>query len=137
MTKKPFFHKFQHLYYEQNRKNQRAYSANVWRKNPKNILDFKAGGLICDALHGMRKSQFWKILFSYSIEDLIEHLENKFDDKMNWKNYGFYWVVDHKKPRSLFKYENTESLEFKECWALENLQPMEKIANIKKGNKYN
>ena len=26
--------------------------------------------------------------------------------------------------------------EFKKCWALENLQPMEKIANIKKGNKY-
>ena len=54
---------------------------------------------------------------------------------MTWDNYGSYWWIDHIKPRSLFKYEKPEDKEFKECWALKNLQPMEKIANIKKGNK--
>ena len=44
--------------------------------------------------------------------------------------------IDHIKPRSLFKYKKPENKEFKECWALNNLQPLEKIANIKKFNHY-
>ena len=55
---------------------------------------------------------------------------------MNWSNYGSYWWIDHKKSRSLFKYEKTEDQAFKDCWCLANLQPMEKIENIKKGNKF-
>lgn len=55
---------------------------------------------------------------------------------MNWDNYGSYWHIDHIKPISLFKYETAEDPEFKKCWALDNLQPLEKIANLKKGNKF-
>ena len=71
----------------------------------------------------------------YTKDDLVKHLEKQFDDKMNWANYGSYWWIDHIKPRSAFHYTTAEDPEFKECWSLSNLQPMEKIANIKKGNK--
>ena len=48
----------------------------------------------------------------------------------------FYRWVFHIKPKSLFNYTYPEDQEFKDCWALNNLQPMEKIANIKKSNHY-
>jgi hypothetical protein len=71
----------------------------------------------------------------YTPSDLVEHLENQFDDKMNWDNYGDYWVVDHIYPQSLLPYSSLEDENFQKCWALENLQPLEKIANIRKSNK--
>jgi 5-methylcytosine-specific restriction endonuclease McrA len=61
---------------------------------------------------------------------------------MTWDNHGKYekgkkkWQIDHIKPKSLFNFETPEDPEFKECWALENLQPLEAMENIKKGNKF-
>jgi len=46
------------------------------------------------------------------------------------------WHVDHIKPQSLFNFESPEDVEFKQCWALENLQPMSAKENRKKSNKY-
>jgi len=100
-------------------------------------LDTNMGTIISMCLKGKKASRKWENLVSYTLEDLIKHLENLFDENMNWDNYGSYWWIDHKKPRSLFRYTFPEDPEFKKCWALENLQPMEKIANIKKGNLFN
>ena len=117
-----------------------------WRKwnreyfNKKRKLDSKFGldmnmaNAIGLALKGKKRMRKWQDLVDYTFKDLIKHLENQFDDKMNWGNYGSYWWVDHIKARSLFKYETAEDLEFKKCWALSNLQPLEKISNIKKSN---
>ena len=44
--------------------------------------------------------------------------------------------LDHIKPIILFNFNSPEDKEFQECWALNNLRPLEKMANIKKGNKY-
>lgn len=54
---------------------------------------------------------------------------------MNWDNWGAYWHIDHIYPVSLLPYSSMEEDNFKRCWALDNLRPLEKIANIKKGNK--
>ena len=71
----------------------------------------------------------------YSMDELKLHLENLFDDKMSWYNYGSYWHIDHIYPQSLLPYTSMEDDNFKKCWALNNLQPLEAIANIKKSNK--
>ena len=71
----------------------------------------------------------------YSPQDLVEHLERQFDDKMNWDNYGDYWHVDHIYPQSLLPYSSLEDENFQKCWALENLQPLEATENMKKSNK--
>jgi hypothetical protein len=55
---------------------------------------------------------------------------------MTMENYGSYWHIDHIKPRSLFTYTSIEDEQFKKCWALSNLQPLEALENIRKGNKY-
>jgi len=91
---------------------------------------------IRDAIRDRKNNRHWETLVGYTLQDLMRHLESQFDNKMNWDNYGSYWVIDHIKPRSLFHYETAEDPEFKKCWALGNLQPMEKIANIKKSNHF-
>ena len=78
----------------------------------------------------------WEKLVGYKFKDLITHLEKQFDKNMNWNNYGNYWEVDHIKPISLFIFNNEKDKEFKGCWALSNLQPLEKSFNRKKYNKY-
>ena len=66
----------------------------------------------------------------YGPEELIAHLEKLFKPGMSWDNYG-EWHIDHVKPKSWFKAE-----EIKECFALENLQPMWRLENISKNNRY-
>jgi len=54
---------------------------------------------------------------------------------MTWENYGTYWHIDHKIPIAVFNYEKPEDIDFRLCWSLKNLQPLEKIENIKKKDK--
>ena len=107
---------------------------NVWRKKPKNKLNISVQSLIWQALNGQKAGRKWEDLVGYTLNDLVKHLENQFDDKMSWDNYG-KWHVDHKIPRSHFKYETAEDPEFKKCWALDNLQPLWAVDNLKKGNR--
>jgi hypothetical protein len=71
----------------------------------------------------------------YSIEELKVHLELKFNNLMNWENYGMYWHIDHIIPQSTFKFISMLDEEFLKCWALDNLQPLEAAENIRKSNK--
>jgi len=88
------------------------------------------------ALKGKKNGRSWESLVGYTANDLIQHLEKQFDDKMSWDNYGSYWHIDHIKPKSLFAYISESDEEFRKCWALTNLQPLEAKANIKKFNHY-
>jgi len=106
-------------------------------KDPKFRLDQNMGNLIYHSLKSKKAGRRWKTLVDYTLEDLMEYLESQFDDKMKWENYGSYWEVDHIRPRSSFKYTSPEDPEFKECWSLKNLQPLEKVANLRKSNTCN
>ena len=65
------------------------------------------------------------------------HLESKFNDGMSWENYGKEgWHVDHVIPDSWWKYSSTEDGEFKQSWALANLQPLWAFDNYSKSNRY-
>ena len=86
------------------------------------------------AKKGFRK---WEVLVGYSLQDLINHIEPLLiNTTMTWDNYGSEWHIDHIKPKSLFKYDNTDCQEFRDCWALSNLQPLPKLDNIRKGNRW-
>jgi hypothetical protein len=41
----------------------------------------------------------------------------------------------NKIPIAVFNYEKPEDIDFRLCWSLKNLQPLEKIENIKKKDK--
>jgi len=75
----------------------------------------------------------WKYV-DYTPEELRNHLESLFSTGMSWDNYGFYgWHVDHIIPQSSFDYSVEEDI--RECWKLENLQPLWATDNMAKGNK--
>ena len=53
---------------------------------------------------------------------------------MNWDNYGEYWEIDHIKPISLFDLTIEDNMY--KCFNYINTQPLEKIENKIKSNKY-
>lgn len=84
---------------------------------------------------GVKNGRHWEGMVGYSIDQLKAHLEKKFKAGMNWKNFGSYWNIDHKIPVVAFNFNAPGDLDFKRCWALENLQPLEARINFSKGAK--
>lgn len=86
-------------------------------------------------------------LLGYTSEDLHNHLEKLFkknsDNRglMSWDNIGEVWHIDHIRPCASFVfYNNDGSINYKaikECWKLENLQPMYKEDNERKSAWFN
>jgi hypothetical protein len=108
------------------------------RKNPIYRVRFNVSRQILHALKRVEGSKHGESVLSkldYTPQQLKEHLESQFDEKMNWDNYGSYWHIDHIYPQSLLPYESLEDDNFKKCWELNNLRPLEAIENIKKSNK--
>ncbi len=109
------------------------------KEDPKYKLELNISSSIRDDLKNRNASKAfikWEIYTGYSIDQLKEHLEKHFKPEMNWENHGSYWHIDHIRPKSWFKYTSPNDEDFKKCWSLENLQPLEAKLNIIKGNKY-
>jgi hypothetical protein len=70
---------------------------------------------------------------NYTINDLKVHLENQFIDNMSWSNYGTNWHIDHIIPQSDLPYISMEDNNFKICWSLDNLRPLDAKQNIVDG----
>jgi len=105
------------------------YTKEYWLKKK---LSNNISTLIYHSLKGNKKGYHWEKIVSYTLKDLMVHLESLFKDGMSWENYG-KWHLDHIRPVSSFKFSSYEDKEFKECWALENLQPLWAKENLKKG----
>jgi len=98
-------------------------------------LNNNISGAMRRSLKGNKSGRHWETLVGYTLQELKLYLEKQFDLFMTWENQGSYWHIDHVVPVSWFKFTKSEDEGFKKCWALENLQPMEGIENIKKGNR--
>jgi hypothetical protein len=81
--------------------------------------DFKAGSAVRD--------------LGCSIAELKLHLERQFDENMTWENWGPYWHIDHVKP--LASFDLTDRVQFLQAVHWSNLQPLEKIENLRKGKR--
>jgi len=86
------------------------------------------------SLKGNKENQHWENLVGYTLIELKKHLENLFTKGMSWINYG-EWHVDHIIPISLWEFKIPKDREFKQCWALANLQPLWASENFSKGNR--
>ena len=77
----------------------------------------------------------------YTPEELKIHIESLWEPWMSWDNYGKFdknrttWQIDHIIPQSKLPFESFDDENFKKCWDLKNLRPLETTANLKKGNK--
>jgi len=106
------------------------------RGTPKGNLEHRMEVAIRISLKGNKNGRGWEKLVGYTVEELKKHLEKLFIEGMNWKRFLNSEIhIDHIKPKKLFKYEIPEDKEFKECWALTNLQPLWAVENLSKGAK--
>jgi hypothetical protein len=106
------------------------------RKNPKFVIESAITGAIRKRIAYKKSMGQLKEVLGYTTEELVAHLESKFSYEMNWENYGSYWHIDHKRPKSWFSYKSIDDPEFRSCWALSNLQPLEASINTSKQNRY-
>ena len=113
----------------------------VWKKDRyKNNNNYKIRCIISTAirrsLKGIKKGDSIKNILGYTIEELKEHLENQFEDWMNWDNLGLTatkeketWQIDHIIPVNTFNIKEIGDEEFRKCWALSNLRPLDSYIN--------
>jgi len=127
------------IYNKNHRAEFKIYKAK-YREKMKNDPCYKLGHAMSsnlrDALRAKKAGRHWEMLVGYTLEDLIQHITEKLTNGMTWENYGSYWHIDHITPKSWFKYQTTDDPQFKECWALSNLQPMLAIENMRKHNRW-
>jgi len=108
------------------------YITNI-KNNKEKRLNLLLSSSIKKSLKGKKGGKHWEDLVGYSLFDLKNHLEAQFKYGMSWDNYGYYgWHIDHIKPKIYFKFEDYNDPQFKECWSLNNLQPLWAEENNKK-----
>lgn len=115
---------------------QKKARASVRRKrmanNPSDRIRNSVSARMWSALKGKTDDALFSRL-NYSADDLVAHLERQFSAGMSWANYG-KWHIDHVLPCASF--DLTDDLQFQQCWALSNLQPLWAEDNVRKGAKH-
>jgi len=125
--------------YNQNNKEQRNAGQ---RKKYKTDVIYKInkiiGKLINKSLRGNKNNAHWEDLVGWTVEEGRAHLESLFTEGMTWENYGggkYDWSLDHIIAVSKWNITSAECHRFKNCWALDNLQPLWHIRNMEKGDR--
>lgn len=121
---------------KQIRKNNSGYYADYARNREKRDVHFKVVRRLRNRIYSLvkgGKSKRTLELLGCSIEELKTHLESQFTEGMSWDNYGI-WHIDHKKPCAAFDLEKQEQQKI--CFHYTNLQPLWKLDNLRKGDKY-
>lgn len=139
---------------KENPEKRREYSKKTWKKwssaNPDKIreinrrkrssakgkVNYNISRAIRKSLgNGNKRGHHWELLVGYTISQLKQHLEKKFTPGMTWENYGSHWNIDHIIPISAFNFSSISDADFKRCWSLKNIQPLEAKVNFSKGGK--
>lgn len=108
---------------------------NLHLESGKKRIDGTMSNRIRASLKKGKEGRGWEECVNYTLQDLINHLQLQFNLFMTWDNYGSYWHLDHIIPKSYFEYTSTTDQAFKDCWGLDNLQPLESYVNMMKSNK--
>ena len=98
-------------------------------------INHTIGTRMSETLKGKKRGRHWETLVGYTLQDLMQTIEQGFREGMTWENYGV-WHIDHMIPLAKFKYDSTEDPEFMKAWALNNLQPLWADENMKKGTNF-
>ena len=155
---KEYFQEKNKKYYEENREELLETNKKYKQDNKEKINEhnkeryhtdpcYKLRRIVKDsitaALKGGKGGESFLPYVDWTIPEFKEHLESQFEDWMTWDNHGVChptekrWHIDHIKPQSVML-EGVTSMDdpkFRECWALENLRPLEARENMLKGNK--
>jgi len=145
LKNKEYRKEYQDQWHLKNKEQQKEYNLknkehkNEWQRNRRNTnpnlkLATNMGSAINSALKGRKKSSRTMKIIGCTAEGLFKHLKScaSWEPWMTRKKYGVGgWDVDH--IIAISKWDKNCPLQFVLCWDKSNLQPMEHIANIKKG----
>lgn len=108
------------------REQNKQYYINNIKNNPQTLLNKNMSNAINLTLKsGVKSERHWENIVGYTLEDLIEHLESQFDERMNWNNHSINgWHIDHIIPKDSLPYDSPDDLNFKIVWSLYNLRPL-------------
>ena len=121
---------------EKVRETKRKYVAYKRATDPNFRLIRNMRTSLCNTLQGRKKSASTMKIIGCTVEELFQHFEScsTWEPWMTRENYGKGgWDVDH--IIAITKWDDNCPLQFIACWDKSNLQPLEHIANIKKGSK--
>lgn len=77
------------------------------------------------ALKRGKGGRSWQALVGYSVHDLKAHIEKQFTKGMTWRRFLDGEIhIDHKIPVVAFNFTTGNDIDFKRCWAINNLQPL-------------
>lgn len=124
-------------YRKKNKEKIQQHKKNWSLKNKDNILH-KIKRNLRRRIHHVIKDGYKSLhsieLLGCDIQFFKTYLESKFYANMTWENYGSYWHIDHIIPCSHFNLILLE--EQKKCFHYTNCQPLLKIDNLRKGDRY-
>ena len=129
--------KYKHQWDKINRTRINAYNREYENKRRKVDVNFKLRKNLRSRLNEVLRSKVKKSastmeLVGCSISYLRFHLEKKFEDGMNWDNYGV-WHLDHIIPCARFDLSDPEQQKI--CFHYTNLQPIWGEHNVRKGSR--
>jgi hypothetical protein len=105
------------------------------RTDPGYNLRMRVSCSVRQSLGTGRLGKSWTTLLGFTAQELKGHLEKQFTEGMTWERFLAGEIhLDHIIPVSFFNPPSAESLEFKMCWNLKNLQPLWALDNLSKSD---
>ncbi len=123
---------------DDNRHLEREYQKRCRRKrkqDPAFTINERMSASVRQSLILGKQGWRWESLVGYTLADLMAHLEAQFLPGMSWENRG-EWHIDHIRPLCSFDFQTPDDPQFREAWALTNLQPLWAVDNLRKGGRW-
>jgi len=112
------------------------YNTKKYKTDLKFNLNVRTANAIKKALKNNKAGRHWEGLVGYTLNDLFKRLKKTMPEGYNWSGYLKGGLeIDHIIPKSIFDYDNPNQINFKNCWALSDLQLLTKEENRTKRNK--
>jgi 5-methylcytosine-specific restriction endonuclease McrA len=103
---------------------------------PKGKLNHLMSKYLWDALHSQKNGMKWESIVGYSSDILFNHLKKTVPIGYTWDDFlSGELHLDHIIPRSAFNFKSQYDIDFKRCWALENLRLLPAKENMAKGSR--
>lgn len=130
-------YEYQKHYSIKNRTKINKYNKNKYYSDPQSKLKINISNRIRAALKTNKTNKNNKTtqLLGCDIEFYKTYLENQFKLDMTWENHGILWEIDHIKPCAAFNL--TDPKQQHECFHYLNTQPLYRLDNRSKKDKYN
>ena len=114
----------------------KQYFKQKYKQDLKFNLNRKISTRIVESLKRNKTGRQWETIVGYTLEDLIKRLKKTIPKGYNWQDFIQGKLhIDHIIPISAFNFDCPEHIDFKNCWALENLRLLPAKENLIKHNK--